>query len=249
MQIKYVLAALEVLLLLSFLAAFPVFNLGNITGIAVSLLLLGATLRFDSCCSFVKKLGLPGKILLGAGALAVVCFIVGAAVFSVKMVRAMNREPQRGDVVVVLGCQVKGERPSRMLRQRLDIAKEYLDETPDAIVIVYGGKGADEKISEAECMRRYLVEEGIDESRIIMEDKSTSTDENLKYSFEIIDSMGLEGNIVLVTDGYHQYRAQLIAKRHGAERVDALSASTELRFIPTYWVREWFGLVQQLFLK
>lgn len=251
MTVKIILSVLEVLLLLSFLAAFPVFNLGNIAGIALSLLLLGITLRFGSFRTLVKNLWdkLPGRAALIVIAVLAAAGICAAVYFSARMAGAMSREPQKGDVVVVLGCQVRGERPSRMLRRRLDAAKEYLDSEPEAIVIVSGGQGWDEKISEAECMRRYLVEQGIDESRIIMEDKSTSTDENLEFSFEIMDELGLERNIVLVTDGYHQYRAQLIAKAHGAGSVNAISASTELRFLPTYWVREWFALCQQVLLK
>ena len=247
MIIRNILIVLEGLLLLSFLAAFPVFNLGNIAGIGVSLMLLAATLGFGRFSETVKKLSRSsgGKAALIVTAVLAAACICLALYLSIRMISAMNHEPEKGEVVVVLGCQVKGERPSRMLARRLDAALEYLNSEPEALVVVSGGKGPDEKISEAECMRRYLEEKGIAAERIIMEDRSTSTDENLEFTLDIMDERGLGRDIILVTDGYHQYRAQLVAKAHGAGRIGALSAGTELRFIPTYWVREWFALCRE----
>lgn len=252
MALKITLLALESALMILFLVAAPVFNLGNFTGIGLSAFLMLVTVRFDFLSRPVCFLWshLAGKLLL-----ILVCLIlaagVGFAVFcTVNMQKAMNFAPdEKPSAVVILGCQVKGERPSRMLRMRLDAALEYLNANPEVPVIVSGGKGADEKISEAQCMRDYLVENGIPSERITMEDRSTSTDENLEFSLAILDSKGLSRNIVLVTNGYHQYRAKLIAKRHGADKVWAVSSKTEFRFVPTYWVREWYGIAQQLFLK
>ncbi|MBR1392734.1 MAG: YdcF family protein [Ruminococcus sp.] len=251
MTVRYILAGLELALMILFLIALPVVNLGNIAGVGVSVILLAVTLGFPKFSQLVKRIwaGAGGKVLIIAVCL-VIAVCAGFAVFcTVKMLGAMNKEPEKPSAVVVLGCQVRGERPSKMLRRRLDAAIGYLNENKDIPVIVSGGQGWDEAISEALCMKNYLTEQGIDESRIIMEDKSTSTDENLQFSFDILDKMGLKRDIVLVTDGYHQYRAQLIAKKHGAGDISAVSASTEFRFIPTYWVREWFGIFQQLALK
>ena len=117
-----------------------------------------------------------------------------------------------------------------------------MQKNPEAVCVVSGGKGSDEKISEAEAMRRYLVDKGLDESRIIMEDKSTSTFENIKFTFAITDKLALGRDITIVTDGFHQYRASLIAKKEGAGEVKAYSAHTEPRYAPAYWVREWLGL-------
>lgn len=250
MILKIILASAELLLLAMFVIAYPVLNLGNLTGMFLACILMFITLRFDVFSGAVGRLW---KHTAGKAALCVLCLLVCAGLgfavfFSVKMLGAMNIKPENPSAVVVLGCQVKGERPSRMLKYRLDAALGYLNGNPDVPVIVSGGQGNDEAISEALCMKNYLVENGVSESRIIMEDKSTSTDENLEFSFAILDKMGLSRDIVLVTDGYHQYRAQLIAGKHGAGNIYSVSASTELRFIPTYWVREWFGLAQQMFL-
>ncbi len=247
MSVKYILAFFESLLLVSFLVSLPFINFGNITGVFVCLMLMLITLRPGLVRSVWKSTA--GRIAVIA--VLLICLVsAGFAGFcTVKMLHAMSRDNESPSAVIVLGCQVRGERPSKMLRFRLDKAVEYLNEHKELPVIVSGGKGDDEAISEALCMHNYLIDQGIDESRIIMEDKSTTTDENLEFSFEILDKMGLPRSIVLVTDGYHQYRAQLIAEKHGAQTIGAQSASTELRFIPTYWVREWFGIFQQLFLK
>jgi len=247
MALKYFLAGAEIILLILFLLSVPFINYGNVVGVLFTAAALFATLRFD----IVKKFW-----GMAAGKAVIICFcacaaagLIFGAVCSVKMISAMNREPDSPSAVIVLGCQVKGRRPSKMLARRLDAAVTYLNEHPEFPCIVSGGKGDDEEISEALCMKNYLTEKGISESRIIMEDRSTTTVENLIFSGELLDSMGLPRSIVLVTDGYHQYRAQLIAEKQGFDKVGAVSADTELRFITTYWVREWIAILHEALLK
>ncbi|MEI3193353.1 MAG: YdcF family protein [Lachnospiraceae bacterium] len=93
----------------------------------------------------------------------------------------------RTDYLVVLGAQVRGTVPSRALKKRLDTAAEYLGKNLETKVVVSGGKGAGEEITEAEAMENYLLELGIEKDRIIMEDRSTTTSENLRYTGELID--------------------------------------------------------------
>ena len=168
--------------------------------------------------------------------------IIYVGILSILMYKAQENRPEKANVIVVLGCQVKGERPSRMLRRRLDAAIKAMNDNPDTLCIVSGGKGDDEKISEALAMKNYLLEKGIDSDRIIMEDKSTSTYENIQNSLKILDELGMSHDMTIVTDGFHQYRASLIAKAQGVENVTAYSAYTEPRYLFTYWVREWLGL-------
>ncbi|MBR1863314.1 MAG: YdcF family protein [Ruminococcus sp.] len=244
MTVRYVFLALEIMLLFLFLAPFPIICSGNVAGIVFSLALIFITANFKGTCALLGRLwgSLPGKISILAAALILAAGAVYVSVLSVKMYRAQENRPEKTKVIVVLGCKVNGEKPSRMLRRRLDAAAKALDEHPEAVCIVSGGQGSNEKISEAEAMKRYLLEKGIEEERLIMEDRSTSTYENLKYSFELTDEMGLGRDITIVTDGFHQYRASLIAKELGAGEITACSAYTEPRFLPTYWVREWLGL-------
>lgn len=244
-MLKLIILVLEVFLLILFIMPLPIINPGNIAGIAFCSVLIAVTLFHKSFFRMLKTLwtnGGAGRGVIIALAVFVTACVLYAGVLSFKMYKAMSNEPEKTELIVVLGCQIRGETPSRMLRHRLDTAYEAMQKHPDALCVVSGGKGSDELISEAEAMRRYLVEKGADESRIVMEDKSTNTFENIKFSFEITDKLGYDRDITIVTDGYHQYRAGLIARKQGAENVTAYSAPTELKFRATYWVREWMGL-------
>ena len=131
------------------------------------------------------------------------------------------------------------------MRERLDAALIYLEENPDSQCIVSGGMGEGEKISEAECMYRYLIKKGIHSSRIIKEDKSTSTRENLRFSKKIIEERGLSKNIAIATSDYHQYRASKIAKTLGFS-VGAVPGHTAWLLFPTFYVRELYGILYQV---
>ncbi len=128
--------------------------------------------------------------------------------------------------------------------QRIMTAKRYLEKEPSAICVVSGGQGSDELISEAECMKRVLMENGISEDRIIMEERSTSTDENIRFSLEKLKERGISGPVTIVTNEFHQLRAQMIAESYGLESY-SLSAPTAKYLLPTYWLREWFGVCYQ----
>lgn len=244
MTIKYVILAVEIFFLLLFIIPLPIFNEGNAAGILFFGSIITATAFFKPFCKLLGKLWgrVPGKILIIFTAVFLLSGFTYAGILSFKMYRAQENAPKDTELIVVLGCQVRGERPSRMLRRRLNTAYEAMQKHPNAVCVVSGGQGSGEKISEAEAMRRYLVDKGADESRIIMEDKSTSTFENIKFTFKITDKLGYGRDITIVTDGFHQYRASLIAKQQGAKKITAYSAHTEPRYLLTFWVREWLGL-------
>ena len=165
---------------------------------------------------------------------------------SVLMARAaMNAPPEDASVtVLVLGCLVRGTEPSKSMRQRLDAAEAYLLAHPDAVCILSGGQGEDEDISEADCMYRELTARGIAADRLYREDRSTSTRENFAFSQEIIQENGLSETVAVVTNEYHQYRAGLIAGDLGL-RTYAVSAPSDFGLLPTYWTREFFGIVYE----
>lgn len=143
------------------------------------------------------------------------------------------------DLLIVLGCQVKGTEPSTMLRQRLDAAAAYLVTYPDAHCVVTGGKGTDENISEAQCMYNYLTAAGIDPARIRMEDRSTSTIENLRNTLAILESDGgIPDRITILSSEFHLYRAEQMAASLGLE-VSTAAASTEYPLLlASYTLRE-----------
>lgn len=158
-------------------------------------------------------------------------------------------EPQ---VVVVFGYKLESEMPS-LLKSRLDAAISYLEEHPDVPVIVTGGKGDGEKTSEAQCMRDYLVQNGVDASRVIMEDKSATTAENIRFTLEIIDEMGVDReDVLLVSNEFHLTRIRMMYKR----ATDVKSVSTlAAKSYPTskkalMYLREPFALlIDFLFTK
>lgn len=242
-------ALISFILLIFFIAPFfaGIVNLGNCAGTAAFTLLTGVFTFYGPVSHFIAALWHKpaGRIILCAvSAITIVCTLL-AIVISVFMVKAARDAPKgRDTTIVVLGCKVKETRPTLMLRRRLDSAYDYLVKYDDVTVIVSGGKGDDEQISEAQCMKAYLVDKGISPERIIMEDKSASTYENLKFSREIIEQNNLESKITIVTDGYHQLRAEMIASELGMESYN-ISAPTSEWLIPTYWVREWFGITYQ----
>lgn len=244
--VRWVLLGIEFLLLCWFIAAFPFANAGTVVGGALCGAVMLLTLMWKNFAGFVAKVYKTGagKVVVITSGVIVALLIVYFILLSIMMIKAMYAKPDKPNVIVVLGCQVRGTSPSKMLRFRLDAAKELLDEYPDVKCVVTGGKGDDENISEAECMKNYLVEKGISADRIIMEDKSTTTAENMKFTFEKLDELGISRDITIVTDGYHQYRAGLIAKENGAGEVTSYCADTEFRHIASHWVREWMALTK-----
>lgn len=130
-----------------------------------------------------------------------------------------------------------------MLNDRITAGKNYLDENPGAICVATGGLGNSANITEAQCMYNVLTESGIDKNRIFLEESATNTQENLMYSYDIIKKQGASTDIAIVSDGFHQARALLIARKLGIDsKIGAVNANTNLIFLPTFWVREWFGL-------
>lgn len=247
--LRIVLIVSGILGLIWFLTPYAVgriMNLGNGTGAGIMVLMVCYSIFFNKINQAVKKLHTtkPGKIVLGAVATVASAIIILAGVETAFMIKAATAKPSENATVVVLGCRAYGSRPSIMLASRLDAAYEYLTEHPDAICIVSGGQGPDESMPEAECMYLYLTEKGIAPERIYMEDKSTSTRENLLFSQEIIEAEGLNPEIAIVTNEYHEYRAGMVADALEMEH-SAVSARTPLWLFPTYYIRELYGILYE----
>ena len=125
---------------------------------------------------------------------------------------------------------------------------DYLAAHPQTVCIATGGKAEGENITEAECIKNELVKKGIDSERIICENKAVDTDTNLEYSAKIIEERGLDKNIVIVTESYHQMRGALYAKRFGLNPT-AVSSHTPFALQCSAWVREMIGLVKFVLVK
>lgn len=221
-------------------------NLGNVLGLIASVLLLCFTI-FNT--PIAKLLGNIRKHLVGRIALTCISgfFCIGillCVVLSVCMLTAIYKKPQsQPQAMIVLGCKVRGQNPSLMLARRLQTAYDAMQKYPDMVCVVSGGKGSDEQMTEAQCMYEWLTAKGIEQERILLEDKSASTSENFRFSKEKLDDKQISGQILIATDGYHQYRAQYLAKQEGFSECCAASAPTSWYLLPTYWIREWFGIV------
>ena len=129
---------------------------------------------------------LPPGIRLVVKMVMVVCLLAFIAGESLILLNAGEPPPKGVDYVVVLGAKVNGATPSLTLKYRIDKAYDYLRENPDTVVVASGGQGPNEGISEASAMFNRFVGKGISPERILLEDRSTSTTENLVFSRECI---------------------------------------------------------------
>ena len=153
------------------------------------------------------------------------------------------------DYMIILGARLYGDIPSPGLYERLKVAEEYLKENTELKVIVSGGQGPDEDISEAEAMERYLLNNGIDKNKIIIEDKSTSTFENIKNSLYIIKEIDNEESprVLLVTNSFHIFRSKFLANRLGAKAY-GLPAKVPPTILITQYIREYFAVIKSFVL-
>lgn len=145
------------------------------------------------------------------------------------------------DYLIVLGAKVNPNGPSLTLRKRIDAAYEYLSEHPDTIVVASGGQGSDEPISEARCIADELIAMGISADRILLEDRSTDTAENIQYSRELIEDSP-DITVLVLSNDFHCFRAAGIARRHLEADVGHISADSVFFLLPHYMVREFAGL-------
>lgn len=118
-------------------------------------------------------------------------------------------------IMVILGCQVKPWGPSVLLQDRLDKALTYLEDHPDLTVVVSGGQGPDEHISEAQCMYDYLTAHGVDGEQILLEDQSHNTVQNLRYTVDLLTKAGYDttADMVVVSNGFHLTRVRMLWNR------------------------------------
>ena len=118
-------------------------------------------------------------------------------------------------VMVIFGCQMRKDGPSILLRDRLDTALDYLEDHPDMKIVVTGGKGDDEHISEAQGMYDYLTARGVDGAQIFMEDKSRNTWQNINNTFALMEREGwdLTDDVLLVSSGFHLARIEMLWDR------------------------------------
>lgn len=216
-----------------------------LTGAAV-LLVIGLVLRRWERRS---RAGRWFRRCFTAGTAAVLLLL--AALEGEILLRSGGMPAIRADAVIVLGAGVNGERPSLVLQSRIDAAAAYLQANPDIPVVLSGGQGEGESISEAECMRRALWTSSEEENRrYLLEDRSTNTAENFACSRELLEAHGIDPDtalIAVVTSDFHICRANRIAARQGYGYVFGVPAELPwLHLEVNYYLREAFAMVKTL---
>lgn len=174
----------------------------------------------------------------------------GFALFAVLECRVLswartdNETPV--SAVIVLGAGVNGRTPSLSLLTRLDAALAYVQDKPEVPIVVSGSQGRGEEISEARCMYDWLTAHGIPAERIILEERAENTEENIRYSLELLEKLDIAGNIAVVSSDYHLCRA---AMHLGGDMVP-VAARMPARYLPltvNYYIREAFGIAAEMF--
>ena len=186
----------------------------------------------------------------GVGRVLRIGFFCGVGVFCALLafvaLSGYSDQPQGDEkAVVVLGAGLRKDVPSKLLVRRLEKALEYHEENPDAVIVVTGGQGPGETIPEGVAMARWLAERGVPEEQIIVEDKSTSTEENLLFARRLLEERGIAASepIVVVTNAFHCYRGGEYARMVGFTDVDTLPASIGLNSIMPCYFREVFAVL------
>ena len=247
---------LRTLLLVMSVAGFAVFfvpvfggilNVANLGAMGFFLLLGAVSLWWQGFVRLVSRLRANswGRLLLVlfGGGLAI---LLGGLLVLYGLIASKLWEKPKDpcETVIVLGCQVRGETPSLMLRYRIEAAEQYLLEHPDAVAILSGGQGAGERISEAECMARALRKKGIDSARLYREEASSVTLENLRFSMELMEREGLSSPVVLVSNDFHIYRALKMAEDLGLPAQGLAAKSQWWYSRPTFILREALAMIK-----
>lgn len=247
---------LILLCLLGFLVFFaPVFagilNVANLAAMG-GFLLLALLFRFwPGFLRLLKRIRKHrlGRILLLLSGVGLLALVLVLGVLCCRVALKLRATPEKPcPTVIVLGCQVRGTVPSLLLSYRIRTAADYLNEHPDSVAVLSGGKGPGESISEAECMYRALTERGIDPGRLYLEDRSTTTVENLRFSKALMEREGLRGPAAVVSNDFHIFRALRMAEDLGLP-AEGLAARSTWYSRPTYVLREAMACVVYFLTK
>ncbi len=172
--------------------------------------------------------------------IAVIAFLVLFFILEGRILSGFHEKGKENlDYIIVLGAQVREDGPSPVLAYRLERAVDYLEENPETICIVSGGKGYNEPCTEAEAMAAYLAERGIPEERVIQEKEATTTKENIRFSMSF---MKPDASVGIVTNNFHVYRSLRIAEDQGLDDFCGIAAGSRRFYLPNNMYREFFAL-------
>ena len=187
----------------------------------------------------------------------VALILVGVLVFGALLGAVLygNRDRVEGEpeIMVILGCQVKPWGPSILLQDRINKAADYLKEHPNVIAVASGGQGPDEPMTEAKAIRDALVAQGIESRRILLEERSVSTIQNLRYSVELLEESGYDINrgAIVVSNGFHLTRVRMLWARITGDNDHLSTLAAPSSHVPSrykMYIREPIALVKSFLL-
>ena len=241
----------ERVLLFILAAVLTVFGLWlrfGLMGYRFSALICFALAGLLACCGVFRLLPHPiGSILLAVvnGCVALGILVVG--ITEIIILRTAFKAPtQECSHIIVLGCLVRSDGPSRALSDRIRAAAHYLKAHPNTVAIVSGGRGIDEPRTEAGCMCEQLLGFGIEPHRILVEDKATSTWENLRFSLALLPQA--PKRLGILSSDYHLFRARLLARRQGLDPIMIPARTTSIPHAIDHFLREAAGVWHNILL-
>ncbi|MBR1414190.1 MAG: YdcF family protein [Bacilli bacterium] len=172
------------------------------------------------------------------------CVLLATVILGIKS--AKHKPLYNKDYIIILGCMIKKDGTlTPLLKGRVDKAIQFSMEqkektNKDIIFVPSGGQGNDEVISEAQAMKNYLIEQGISNDNIIIEDKSKNTYENIKFSYKLINKNSKIANIAYATTNYHVFRAGIIATNQNI-KLEGIGSKTKSYFWVNAFIREFIA--------
>ena len=187
--------------------------------------------------------------LLALLAAALACVLAYAVLLGAVLLGAHDQVRGTPGAMIVLGCQVRQDGPSVLLQDRLDKALGYWQDHEEILIVVSGGQGPDEHISEAQCMYDYLTARGVPGESIRLEDRSHNTDQNLRYSVQLLAEEGYDpgGGVVVVSNGFHLARVRMLWPRAAGGESELSTLAAPSSHVPSrlaMYLREPFALVK-----
>lgn len=206
-------------------------NLGNtlVLILGIVCVLFGVFLKW-----FIKALKRWRWVRLLACLLGIGAVLFGSVALFLVVQGNTQTTTYEEEAIVILGAAVHGSRVSATLAGRLDTGFENYLKNPESVIVVSGGQGAGEDVTEAFAMKAYLVGKGVPEDKVIEEGRSTSTYENFAYSKEILDKEFDTYRVTYVTNDFHSYRAGEVARKVGLEVTSDPSPTWKDQLLSSY---------------
>lgn len=224
-------------------AVFGTALLGTIAALVIGLYMIGNNSGRHPVLSQILLF-----VIAPVGAFTVLMFLVQLVAFTVyALLYGRITRPRHADAVVVLGAGLRGEEPTPLLAARVDrgiaMLRELRGSGSDAVLVLSGGRGDDEQVSEAEAMARYAARAGVPREQMVLEDRSTTTEENLLNTKALLAERGADdARLVVVTSNYHALRAAQLTEQLGLDAT-VVGARTASYFVPAGFLREFVAVV------